>query len=195
MSFSELYFNNIDSDVPIPNDCFGFTVNCMISSFNSPCDVETDTVAFSLSTFAVTCVKLDSIEYLKSVSSSFEVNDLKNKPSVVVVNPTSVVKPIKFLDLFITNNCWDDPVSGILNVLLSLKSETTMLLDPPFVKVTCWFCVNGWSGMNILWFKIDVGIGILPIIIFDTVDTPVTVPIPNSCVGLKNILSSNFDSK
>ena len=36
LSFSELYFNNIDSDVPTPKDCFGLTVNVTISPFSRP---------------------------------------------------------------------------------------------------------------------------------------------------------------
>jgi len=66
---------------------------------------------------------------------------------------------------------------------------------PPLVSVTSWFCLNGWFGIKILWFGIDVSIGILPIIIVDIPLWPDTVPIPNCWVGLKNILSSKFDSK
>ena len=46
-----------------------------------------------------------------------------------------------------------------------------------------------------LWLGMDVGIGVFPIIIVDIPLWPETVPIPNSWVGLKNILSSNLDSK
>ena len=112
-------------------------------------------------------MKFDSIEYSKSVSLLFELNDLKNNPSVLVVKPTSVVSPIKFSDLLIINSVWVSPVSGILNVALSPVFDATILVLPPFVKITCWFCVNGWLGMNILWLGIDVGIGILPITIVD----------------------------
>ena len=152
-------------------------------------------VDFIFSTLAVSCVKFDSIEYSKSVSLLFELKDLKNNPSVLVVSPIWVVKPIKLSDLLITNNVCVSPVSGILNVALSPVLDTTILVLPPFVNVTCWFCVNGWLGMNMLWFGIDVGMGIFPITMVDIPLWPDTVPIPNSWVGLKNILSSNFDSK
>ena len=132
---------------------------------------------------------------MKSVSLLLELNDLKNKPSVLVVKPIWVVKPMRFLDLLITNRFCVSPDSGILNVALSPVFDATIRVVPPLVKVTCWFCVNGWLGMNILWLGIEVGIGILPITIVDIPLWPDTVPIPNSCVGLKNILSSNFDSK
>ena len=89
-------------DVPIPTDCFGFTSRVIISPFSKPWAVDIDNVDFNFSILAVAWVKLDSIEYWKSVSLLLELNDLKNKPSVDVVNPTSVVKPIKFRDLLIT---------------------------------------------------------------------------------------------
>ena len=38
---------------------------------------------------------------------------------MLVVNPTSVVSPIKFSDLLIINSVCVSPVSGILNVELS----------------------------------------------------------------------------
>jgi len=41
-----------------------------------------------------------------------------------------------------------------------------------------------------LWLGMDVGIGVFPIIIVDIPLWPETVPIPNSWVGLKNILSN-----
>ena len=102
---------------------------------------------------------------------------------------------MRFLDLLITNKVCVSPDSGILNVALSPVLDATIRVLPPFVNVTCWFCVNGWLGMNILWFGIEVGIGILPITIVDIPLWPDTVPIPSSWVGLKNTLSSNFDSK
>ena len=129
-------------------------------------------------------MKFDSIEYSKSVSLLFELNDLKNNPSVLVVKPTSVVSPIKFSDLLIINSVWVSPVSGILNVALSPVFDATILVLPPFVKITCWFCTNGWLGMNILWFGIEVGIGILPITIVDIPLWPETVPIPVSYTHL-----------
>ena len=36
LSCAELYFKNIDSDVPIPKDCFGFTVRVTTSPFSKP---------------------------------------------------------------------------------------------------------------------------------------------------------------
>ena len=99
-----------------------------------PVDIEIVDLIFS--TLAVSCVKLDSIEYSKSVSLLFELNDLKNNPSVVVVKPTCVVKPIKFFDLFITNKFCVSPVSGILNVALSPVFDATIRVLPPFVSVT-----------------------------------------------------------
>jgi len=36
LSFSELYFNSIDSDVPTPKDCFGFTERVIKSPFSKP---------------------------------------------------------------------------------------------------------------------------------------------------------------
>ena len=137
-------------DRPIPKDCFGFTVRVTTSPFSKPWAVDIDMVDLIFSILAVSWVKLDSIEYLKSVSLLFELNDLKNNPSVLVVSPTSVVKPMRFLDLLITNNVCVSPDSGILNVALSPALDATIRVLPPFVKVTCWFCVNGWLGMNIL---------------------------------------------
>ena len=170
-------------------------MSVIISPFSNPWAVDIEIVDFIFSTLAVSCVKFDSIEYSKSVSLLFELNDLKNNPSVLVVNPTSVVNPIKLSDLLIINSVWVSPVSGILNVALSPVFDATILVLPPFVKITCWFCTNGWLGMNILWFGIEVGIGILPITIVDIPLWPETVPIPSSWVGLKNTLSSNLDSK
>ena len=82
-----------------------------------------------------------------------------------------------------------------MNVELSPVFDATILVVPPFVRVTCWFCLNGWLGIKMLWLGMDVGIGVFPIIIVDIPLWPETVPIPNSWVGLKNILSSNLDSK
>ena len=44
LSCAELYFNNIDSEVPIPKDCFGFTVSVTISPFSRPCEVDIEIV-------------------------------------------------------------------------------------------------------------------------------------------------------
>ena len=82
LSCAELYFNNIDSEVPIPKDCFGFIVSVTISPFSRPCEVDIEIVDLIFSTLAVSCEKLDSIEYLKSESSAFELNDLKNNQSI-----------------------------------------------------------------------------------------------------------------
>ena len=61
LSWSALYLTNIDSDVPTPKDCFGFTVKDTISPFSSPWSVDIDIVDLIFSTFAVSCEKLDSI--------------------------------------------------------------------------------------------------------------------------------------
>ena len=56
---------------------------------------------------------------------------------MLVVRPTSVVKPMRFLDLLITNKVCVSPDSGILNVALSPVLDATIRVLPPFVKVTC----------------------------------------------------------
>ena len=61
LSCAELYFSSIDSDVPIPKDCFGLIVKETISPFSRPRSVDIDIVDLIFSTLAVSCVKLDSI--------------------------------------------------------------------------------------------------------------------------------------
>ena len=70
---------------------------------------------------------------MKSVSLLLELNDLKNKPSVLVVKPIWVVKPMRFLDLLITNRFCVSPDSGILNVALSPVFDATIRVVPPLV--------------------------------------------------------------
>ena len=63
-----------------------------------------------------------------------------------MLNPTAVVSPIKSLPLLITYIVWVVPLEGKLITPVAGPLLTPITAPEPLLKVTAWFCLNGWLG-------------------------------------------------